>query len=249
MRINRPMVVHPDTLLPGMQGAFLAAPFLNDGANHLYTPRVQKYISMYHLNIGNPGYTDNEEEIPIVDKPKLVIPDIVWPFHQVKRHITPMCGGHFFVDDDVMMRFIRHPENYIPTLRKCCVVLSLDLSTYQEFRLPIIRHNVYLNRLYTQELQHNGVNAVPVVQWRDRKSFAFCFLGIPRGSVIAISTMGVLSNAISLALWKEGATEALRQIEPEAVLLYGEGIDFDFGGIDVFMLENQTIRRMRNYGR
>ena len=61
--------------------------------------------------------------------------------------------------------------------------------------------------------------------------------------------MGVLSNTISLALWKEGATEALRQIEPEAVLLYGEGIDFDFGGIDVFMLENQTIRRMRNYGR
>lgn len=61
--------------------------------------------------------------------------------------------------------------------------------------------------------------------------------------------MGVLSNAISLALWKEGATEALRQIEPEAVLLYGEDIDFDFGDINVFRLENQTIRRMRNYGR
>ena len=41
----------------------------------------------------------------------------------------------------------------------------------------------------------------------------------------------------------------MRQIEPEAVLLYGEDIDFDFGDINVFRLENQTIRRMRNYGR
>ena len=46
MKINRPKIAHPDTLLPGMQGAFLTSPFLNDDVNHLYTPRVQKYISM-----------------------------------------------------------------------------------------------------------------------------------------------------------------------------------------------------------
>ena len=42
MKINRPKIAHPDTLLPGMQGAFLTSPFLNDDVNHLYTPRVQK---------------------------------------------------------------------------------------------------------------------------------------------------------------------------------------------------------------
>lgn len=249
MILHKTPPIHPDSLLPGLQGSILTSPFLDKDINRFYTPRVQKYISMYHLDIGDPGYSDNDEEIPVVAKPSIYVPDIVWPFHQIKRHLTQNSGAHFFVDDDVMMRFVRHPQNYIPTLKKCCCVLSLDLSTYQEFRLPIIRHNVYLNRLYTQELQRNGVNAVPVVQWRDRKSFDFCFLGIPRGSVIAMSTMGVQSNNISIELWKEGAKEALRQIEPEAVFLYGLPIDFDFGGIDVFPLENQTIRRMHSYGR
>ncbi len=249
MNIHQLQLIHPDELLPGLQGAFLTTPFLNRDINRLYTPRVRKYISMYHLDVGNPGYTDNDEEIPMVKKPALVVPEVVWPFHQVKQHLSPKCGGHFFVDDDVMMRFIRHPENYIPILSQCCSVLSLDLSTYQELRLPIVRYNVYMNRLFTQELQANGVNAIPVVQWRDRKSFAFCFLGIPVGSAIAMSTMGVLSNSISMKLWKEGALEALRQIKPEAVFLYGENIDFDFGDIEVYQLTNQTIGRMRNYGR
>ena len=57
-------------------------------------------------------------------------------------------------------------------------------------------------------------------------------------------------NSIQInKIWKEGAAEALRQIEPEAVFLYGEDIGFDFGDIEVIHLENQTIRRLRNNGR
>jgi hypothetical protein len=241
--------IHPDNILPGLQGSYLTAPFLDRNITRFLTPRVQKYISMYHLDIGLPGETDNDEEIPVIKKPKLVIPGTVWPFHQVKDHISPTTGAHFFVDDNIIMRFIRHPKKYIETLKQCCCVLSLDLSTYQEFRLPVIRHNVFLNRLYTQELQQNDINTIPVVQWRDKKSFSFCFLGIPKGSVIAISTMGVRTNAISLSLWKEGMKEAIKQIEPEAILLYGESIDFNFGNIDVFPLPNMIIRRMRKNGR
>lgn len=249
MKTNKPLIVHPDNLLPGLQGAFLTSPFLNNEVNQLYTPRVQGYISMYHLNVGNPGCTDNDEEIPLIQKPKSFVPQSVWPFHQVKSHLSPTNGAHFYVDDFIMMRFIRHPMKYIPILRQCGCVLSLDLSTYQELRLPIVRNNIYWNRLFTQELQKQGVNAIPAVQWRDRKSFAFCFLGIPKGSAIALSTVGVLTSQISLQIWKEGALEAIRQIEPEMILFYGEKVDFDFGSIEVHYLENQAVRRLRNYGR
>ena len=133
--------------------------------------------------------------------------------------------------------------------RKRPCVFSLDLSSFQEFRLPLIRYNILRNRLFTQELQNNGVNAIPAIQWRDRKSFQFCFLGIPKGSVIAFSTTGVLTNNVSVKLWKEGVSDALKVIEPEVVFIHGDPIDFDFGTIDVFHLDNENVRRVRKHGR
>jgi len=240
---------HPDTLLPGLQGMIMANTFLDKELNKQRTKRVQKYVSMYHLDVGNPGLFDNEEEIPVVQKPKLVIPEHTWPFYQVKTKAGIYDAGDFWCDDYDIMRFIHHPERYIPVLQKCPCVFSFDLSTYQEFRLPLIRWNIFLNRLYTQEMQQNGINVIPAVQWRDSKSFPICFLGIPKGCPIAISTVGVLSNDISIQLWKEGVREALRQIEPEFVFIYGEPIDYNFGSTEVHFLSNEAIRRVRNYGR
>lgn len=75
------------------------------------------------------------------------------------------------------------------------------------------------------------------------------FWGIPKGSVIAFSTAGVLTNNVSVKLWKEGVSEALKVIEPEAVFIHGDPIDFDFGPIDVFHLDNENVRRVRKHGR
>ncbi len=246
MRIN---ICHPHELLPHIGDQIITGSFLNRCLNEKYTPRVRKYISMYNLDIGEPGFTDNAEEIPCIKKPQYAVPEKLWAFNKLKSHATPNDGAHFYVDDDVMMRFIRHPEKYMDELKKVKCVISLDLSTYQEFRLPLVRYNIYRNRLFTQELQKNGINTIPAVQWRDKKSFSFCFLGIPPGSMIAVSTIGVRANNISLSLWKEGMIEAIRQIKPEAILLYGGFVDFDFGSIEVHQLPNENIRRLRHYGR
>ena len=51
MKINRPKIAHPDTLLPGMQGAFLTSPFLNDDVNHTLhskSPEVHIYVPPRH---------------------------------------------------------------------------------------------------------------------------------------------------------------------------------------------------------
>jgi hypothetical protein len=246
MKLN---LCHPDNILPGLQGAVLGNAFLDRQINEMRTSRVKSYISMYNLDIGNPGYCDNDEEIPCIQRPKLIIPERTWHYHQLKSNAGPNDAADFWCDDDVIIRFIRHPEKYMEELKKRPCVFSLDLSSYQEFRLPIIRYNIYRNRLFTQEMQMNGINAIPAVQWRDRKSFEFCFLGIPKGSVIAFSTVGVLANKVSLQLWKEGVEEAIRVIDPEAIFIYGEPIDYNFGSIDVYHLNNENVRRVRNHGR
>ncbi|MBQ6471736.1 MAG: DUF4417 domain-containing protein, partial [Victivallales bacterium] len=149
----------------------------------------------------------------------------------------------------IIYQFICNPQKYLPALKKRPCVFSLDLSTFQELPLPIVRFNIYLNRLYTQELQKQGVNTIPAIQWRDRKSFDFCFLGIPQGCPIAFSTIGVNAYNVTRKLWQEGVTEALRQIHPPVVFIHGDPIKYDFGSVEVRYLANQIIRRFRKNGR
>lgn len=33
-----------------------------------------------------------------------------------------------------------------------------------------------------------GIRVIPTVAWSDRGSFDFCFKGIPKGSIVAVST-------------------------------------------------------------
>ena len=240
---------HPDSILPGLQGMVMANTFLDKELNKKRTVRVQKYISMYHLDIGNPSFADNEEEIPCIQRPRVFIPEHTWPFYQARRKAGVNDAADFWCEDYDIMRFVHHPERFIPDLQQRPCVFSFDLSTFQEFRLPLIRWNIYLNRLFTQEMQAHGINVIPAVQWRDRKSFPICFLGIPHGCPIAISTVGVKSNRISIQLWKEGVAEALRQIQPDFVFIYGERIDYDFGSTEIHYLDNEAVRRVRHYGR
>ena len=86
MKINRPKIAHPDTLLPGMQGAFLTSPFLNDDVNHLYTPRVQKYISMYHLDIGSTTSTLEILDALTTTRKSQWSPSRNWSFQKLCGH-------------------------------------------------------------------------------------------------------------------------------------------------------------------
>ena len=240
---------HPDRLLPGLDRFVLSNTFLDKELNKSRTPRIQKMIRLYHLDVGNPGFCDSKEEMPFLQMPRLVFPERTWHFDKVRNHLGPKDAADFWCDDRSIQKFVRNPDKYLPVLIACPCVFSFDLSSYQEFPLPLVRYNVFQNRLYAQEMQKAGVNVIPTIQWRDRKSFDFCFLGIPKGSPVAFNAIGPDGRSIPLQLWAEGVTEALRQIEPPVVFIHGEPMNFNFGSVEVHYLENQEIRRMRNNGR
>ena len=57
---------------------------------------------------------------------------------------------------------------------------------------------------------------------------------------MSVSTVGVKEDKDALEIWRDGMNEAIRQIEPAAVLEYGGDIGFDYGNIAVKRYTNKV---------
>ena len=95
----------------------------------------------------------------------------------------------------------------------------------------------------------NGLTVVPTLSWAQPSSYKFCFKGIPKHSTVATSTVGVVRDKDAQAVWFDGMREAMRQLQPSRVLLYGKDIGFDFGETEVIEYANGVTERMDANGR
>ena len=66
---------------------------------------------------------------------------------------------------------------------------------------------------------------------------------------MATSTVGVVRDKDAQAVWFDGMREAMRQLQPSRVLLYGKDIGFDFGETEVIEYANGVTERMDANGR
>ena len=71
--------------------------------------------------------------------------------------------------------------------------------------------------------------------WGDEESFDYCFLGIPKHSTVAVSTVGVTNDAEwndkNDSLFRKGYEEMMERLEPETVILYGSEVEDLSGNI------------------
>ena len=101
-------------------------------------------------------------------------------------------------------------------------MIAPDFSLYLEYPEPLKIWNTYRNRWLTVFWQYQGLTVIPCLSWSDRRSFNYCFDGIPKGSVIAITSMKIKKSNDSAALFIAGVEEAIHRLEPRTILVYGE---------------------------
>ena len=82
--------------------------------------------------------------------------------------------------------------------------------------------NTYLNRAVAFYLQKHGISVIPNVRWSDESSFLYCFNGIPKNSIVAISTHGCIHTRDQKEMFKKGLAEMLSIIEPKDVVVHGK---------------------------
>ena len=100
------------------------------------------------------------------------------------------------------------------------VVLAPDFSLYTDFPRVAQIWNVYRSRWLACYWIENGVNVIPTITWGDESSFDFCFEGVPKHSIVAISGMGS-RKAKTKEAYLKGFKEMVRRLEPQTIIVYG----------------------------
>ena len=136
---------------------------------------------------------------------------------------------HFFIDDYQFERVWNNPDLYVDKLRQYACVTAPDFSLFTDMPLATQIFNHYRKHWCAKYWEDNGITVIPTLAWSLPESYEFCFEGEPTGSVIAVSTVGVMNNDEAQRIWKDGMSEAIKRLKPKAVIEYGVPIDFDFG--------------------
>lgn len=166
-----------------------------------------------------------------------------------QKHLDRMV--HFFLYDYRFERVWKTPDNDIEKLSRYRAVLSPDFSMYLEMAPVMQIYNVFRNRWCGAYWASKGIRVVPTVNWGDESSFDFCFDGIEKGSIVAVSTYMASEhdNRQDQKEWfMAGYNEMLRRIEPEKIICYNTPFPEMRGDIIYVDYERSSWRYM-NYER
>lgn len=188
--------------------------------------------------------TKNFWQMPIIENNGF-IPDDLIGFNYAKTSENKNCGIHFYVDDYQFERVWNKPEDYTDILFDYDCILSPDFSLYTDMPMPMKIWNVYRSRFIGNYYQNKGINVIPTLSWAEPETFKFCFEGIPAGSIVSVSTIGVKENKAALKIWRDGMQAAIDKIKPSTVLVYGGKLEFDYGNIDVRYFNNKVTERWK----
>lgn len=172
----------------------------------------------------------NKYQLPTLE-PCDYVPEKLIGFNEAKTAQDFNVGVHFFIDDYQFSRVWRSPKKYIELLSKFDCIFTPDFSLYMDMPLAMKIWNSYRSRLIGQMAQDQGLRVIPTLIWAGDDTLDFVFDGLPKNSTVAVSTVGVMRDEEAKKIWCKGMTEAIKQLQPKTILLYGSEIDFDFGDI------------------
>lgn len=198
----------------------------------------------YNLDIIHKIETEGFYQIPIIKNNNYIPKDIIG-FNYAKTSKEHEVGIHFYLDDYQFERVWNKPQDYIDILKQYECIFSPDFSLYIDMPMAMKIWNIYRSRLIGQYYQKQGIKVIPTLSWAEKETFKFCFDGIPQGSIVSISTVGVKRNKEALSIWEKGVDELIKIIKPSTILIYGGKLDYDYGDIEVIYYDNKVTERLK----
>lgn len=137
------------------------------------------------------------------------------------RHPAYIC---FYIDDerfDGINGIWFNPYKALRIIRLFAGIITPDFSTNRDFPEYLKGWNTYRMRAFGFWCSTKGINVINNVRW-DAESLDFCFLGIPKDSIVAIGT--VASRLKFLKNRSEFEQKLLLMIEtlrPKIIIVYG----------------------------
>ncbi len=185
------------------------------------------------------------------EKPRTLI-----PFTKLKTSKNKRGYVHFYVHDKCFQQIFGGTDKYLNLLKQYDGVISPDPTIIIGKSKCLHATSTYLNRAVAYYLQKQGIPVIPNVRWGDESTYPFAFLGIPKHSIVAISTHGCIkrdseNDNFLRKCFKNGLSEMLKQLEPEMVIVHGympDDIFKDFKGITQFVRYPSEFEESRKKG-
>ena len=199
----------------------------------------------YNLDLVDLNNSTNDFwQMPIIKNDNYIPSDLIG-FNYAKSSDNKKTGIHFYLDDYQFERLWNAPDDYVDILSEYECILSPDFSLYLDMPIPMKIWNIYRSRQIGQYYQSMGIKVIPTLSWAEKETFEFCFKGIPKGSIVSISTIGVKRDKEALEIWKDGMDAMIKEIQPSTILVYGGELDYDYKDIKVIYYENKVTERMK----
>jgi hypothetical protein len=143
---------------------------------------------------------------------------------------------HFFLNDYKFEALWNNPKQYINLLQKYNGILMPDFSNYSDYPLSLNIFQMYRRFWLTRFFQENLIKVIPVPRINDLKNYENDLKPIPKNSMIALSSVRMLSKAQQDAKLEfiEEVKIILDYIEPKKVYWYGNLIpEIDLTGVNI----------------
>ena len=127
-------------------------------------------------------------------------------------------GVHFFVDDYRFDGIYMHPERSLKKYSQYAFLLSPDFSTYADMDLWRQLESVAKNRWVGAYWQSKGLTVIPTISWSTARSYDFCFDGVEKNAIVAVSTLGCRRSKLQFMRGYEAMRERLM---PKTILCFG----------------------------
>ncbi len=157
------------------------------------------------------------------------VPQGLIPYTKIKKRLYLNRYIHFYQFDKCFSRIITATRRCINLLKLYAGVVTPDCSILINQSKCLQEANTYFNRAIGFYLQKQGIPIIPNVRWGDRSTYDFCFLGIPKNSIVSIGTHGCIRKKELREIFKNGLYQMLKVLEPVDVVVYGSKAQDIFG--------------------
>ena len=154
--------------------------------------------------------------------------DIV-PFSAATRCANKRQYVHFSEHDKEFSTVLTGTTHYLDLLKQFDGVITPDCTMAIGQSKCLQEANTYMNRAVGYFLQKNGIPIIPNIRWSDESSFEYCFLGVPKNSIVSVSTHGCITSKDEREMFKTGLFAMMDVLSPTTVLVHGYMPDDIFG--------------------
>ncbi len=171
-----------------------------------------------------------EPEIPmLMDLQDAQVPLDIVPFTKAKNCADKRRYIHFYQHDKEFSDVLTATRNYVELFKQFDGIITPDCSMLIGQAKCLQEANTYMNRAVGFFFQKNGIPVIPNIRWSDESSFEYCFLGVPKRNIVAVSTHGCITSRDERVMFKKGLGALLEELDPKAVLVHGYMPDEIFG--------------------